>query len=76
MTRSGSTIRTFINGVVDVTTTTSINLSTQSTFVIGAPGTITGLQGFSGKIDEFRITNGFARYTQAFNVATAEFSNS
>jgi hypothetical protein len=76
MTRSGSTIRSFINGVVDVTTTTSINLSTQSTFVIGMPGTITGLQGFSGKIDEFRITNGFARYTQAFNVATAEFSNS
>lgn len=75
--RAGSTIRLFVNGALDVSAAISSNFSTVSAFAIGAPGTIAGgFQGFAGKIDEFRITNGFARYTQAFNVATAEFSNS
>ena len=75
ITRSGSTFRMFINGVLDATATLTPNFSSTSTFAIGAVGT-TAATTLSGRIDEFRITNGFARYTSSFNVATAAFSNS
>jgi hypothetical protein len=75
ITRSGNTFRIFINGVVDATSTLTPNYSTTTTFTIGAIGT-TPATTYSGKIDEFRVTNGFARYTSSFNVATAAFSNS
>jgi hypothetical protein len=65
----------FINGVLDATATLSPNFSSTTTFAIGAVGT-TPATTYSGKIDEFRVTNGFARYTSSFNVATAAFSNS
>jgi len=76
LTRASGVIKSFINGIVDANLSNSSNFSTTTSFAIGAPGTIAGLQGFSGKIDEFRVTNGFARYTSSFNVATAAFSNS
>jgi hypothetical protein len=75
ITRSGSTFRLFINGVLDATATLTPNFSTTTTFVIGGVGT-TAAATLSGRIDEFRVTNGFARYTSSFNVATAAFSNS
>lgn len=76
ITRSGDIFRIFINGILDVTSTLSgTTFSTSNTFAIGAVGTIATAT-FSGKIDEFRVTNGFARYTSSFNVATAAFSNS
>ena len=75
ITRSGSTFRMFINGVLDVTATLTPNFSIVHTFAIGAVGTTVAAT-LSGKIDEFRVTNGFARYTSSFNVATAAFSNS
>ena len=74
--RASGTLRSFINGVVDVSISNASNFSATESFAIGMPGTVTGLQGFSGKIDEFRVTKGFARYTSNFAVATAEFSNS
>ena len=75
ITRSGSTFRMFINGVLDVTATLTPNFSIVHTFAIGAVGTTVAAT-LNGKIDEFRVTNGFARYTSSFNVATAAFSNS
>ena len=75
ITRSGSTFRMFINGVLDATATNNPNLSETGTFAIGAAGT-TAAATLSGRIDEFRVTKGFARYTSSFNVATAAFSNS
>ena len=65
----------FINGALDATATLTPNFSTVSTFAIGAVGTTVAAT-LNGKIDEFRVTNGFARYTSSFNVATAAFSNS
>jgi len=76
LTRVSGVFKSFINGILDANVTNSKDFSTTSTFAIGAPGTIAGLQGISGKIDEFRVTKGFARYTSSFNVATAAFSNS
>ena len=75
ITRSGSTFRMFINGVQDATANLAPNFSSTTTFAIGAVGT-TAAATLNGKIDEFRVTNGFARYTSSFNVATAAFSNS
>jgi len=74
--RASGVLKSFINGIVDANLSNSSNFSTTTSFAIGAPGTIAGLQGFSGKIDEFRVTSGFARYTSNFAVATAAFSNS
>jgi hypothetical protein len=75
ITRSGSAFRLFINGVLDAGATLTPNFSTTTTFVIGGVGT-TAAATLNGRIDEFRVTNGFARYTSSFNVATAAFSNS
>lgn len=76
LTRASGVFKSFINGILDANVTNSKDFLSTSTFAIGAPGTIAGLQGISGKIDEFRVTKGFARYTSSFNVATAAFSNS
>lgn len=76
ITRASNTLRLFTNGILNGSAAISNNFSTTTAFAIGQPGLITGLQGFYGKIDEFRVTNGFARYTSSFNVATAAFSNS
>jgi hypothetical protein len=76
ITRASNTLRIFTNGILNGSAAISNNFSTTTAFAIGMPGTIAGLQGFYGKIDEFRVTNGFARYTSSFNVATAAFSNS
>ena len=76
ITRASNIFRIFINGVLDFTSgTLTPNFSTVSTFAIGAVGTTVAAT-LNGKIDEFRVTNGFARYTSSFNVATAAFSNS
>ncbi|QFS86635.1 MULTISPECIES: LamG-like jellyroll fold domain-containing protein [unclassified Marinobacter] len=39
------------------------------------PGVASGAYLFDGRIDEFRITKGVARYVSNFNVPTAPFSN-
>jgi hypothetical protein len=75
ITRAGSTFRMFINGVLDATATLSPNFSSTTAFAIGAVGTTVAAT-LNGKIDEFRVTNGVARYTSSFAVATAAFSNS
>ena len=76
ITRATNTFRIFLNGVLDVTSgTLTPNYSTESVFVIGNAGTI-AVQGFNGKIDEFRVTKGLARYTATFTPATFEFPNS
>jgi hypothetical protein len=76
ITRSGNVFRIFLNGTLDVTSgTLTPNYSTESVFAIGNAGTI-AVQGLNGKIDEFRVTKGLARYTTSFTPATAEFPNS
>lgn len=75
--REGSTIRGFLNGVEDVSSGTLIGAVVNNTDnvtlgnVANNPGTL-ALQGY---IDDFRATKGIARYTSNFTPPTAAFPN-
>jgi hypothetical protein len=72
--KSSNTMRIFINGVLN-TTTTIVGTPSMSTtvdyIVVGASTTV----GFNGYIDDLRITKGYARYTSTFTPPTAAFLN-
>lgn len=61
LTYDGTTYRFFVNGAIKFSTTTQLSAVSGSTLTIG------GRPGFSwnfnGKVDEFRLTTGTARYT-------------
>jgi hypothetical protein len=67
VTRSGSSVKAFINGSVVITTTSSVN-HTQGTNYIGF-NSVT--QYFNGYIDDLRLTRGYARYTTTFTPPTS-----
>lgn len=74
VTRSGTTVRLFIDGVQVGSGTSSENISSASDVSIGA------LRGgsqdrFEGYIDEVRVTKGVARYTGNFTPPTEAFPN-
>jgi hypothetical protein len=70
--RNGSVFTPYINGVAGTTTTSSATLFASTLpLVIGATGNAASF--FNGYIDDFRITNGIARYTAAFTPPTAAF---
>jgi hypothetical protein len=77
VTRSGSTGRQFINGVLDQTTTgfnTILVPDSVTGVLIGAEnsvGTVTA--NYNGYIDDLRITKGIARYTSNFTPPTSAF---
>lgn len=71
-TRSGATVRTFLNGFVVSTGASSFNLNSSADLVIGAHGTVDGF--LAGYIDDLRITKGVARYTADFTPPTVLFS--
>lgn len=77
VTRSGSTIRLFVNGVVDATVTNSSQIVSGSSFNVGdrQPGDISGQCPLNGYVDDLRITKGVARYTANFTPPTAPFPN-
>lgn len=65
VTRSGSTVRQFINGILDATTATFSNgVSNTQELRIGIDEGAAG--GFNGYIDDLRVTKGVARYTANF----------
>lgn len=74
-TRSGATLRVFVNGVVGATTqnlgANSIHNASQP-FVIGNSFT-SGGGPFTGHIDEVRVTKGVARYTANFTPPSFSF---
>lgn len=71
VTRSGTSLRLFINGVQRGSTlTSSANLS-DNQLKIGYYFSETF--GFVGKVDEFRVTKGVARYVSNFTPPTAPF---
>ena len=76
-TRSGTTVRAFIDGQVLATATVSAALvaSTNPTGIAVSAAEPTGsiLGNFNGYIDELRITKGIARYTSNFTPPTAPF---
>ena len=74
VTRSGTSLRLFIDGVQKGSTLTNSTNLTDNQLKIGYYfGTI---YGFVGKIDEFRVTKGVARYTANFTPPTAPFPDS
>jgi hypothetical protein len=71
-TRSGSTVRGFVNGAL-AGTTTSVSTAiwgNATRAVIGADGSLASP--LNGYIDDLRITRGVARYTSAFTPAPLE----
>jgi hypothetical protein len=75
LTRQGNTIRCFLNGVLDFSTTTACDFLTSAPLGIGAcpAANLIGTSPFSGYMDELRITKGLARYTANFTVPTAPY---
>jgi len=70
-TRSGTTLRTFLNGVLGGTTTDSTNLTTSGTIKIGDNAFHPGDTLFNGYISNVRIIKGTALYTSSFTPSTA-----
>lgn len=72
--RSGSTWRVFIGGTLDVSATASVTLYT-GTGRISIATNPNGDSPFTGYIDDFRITKGYARYTATFTPPTSALSD-
>jgi hypothetical protein len=70
ITRSGSTLRLFINGTQLSFASDSTNLTTNQLFI---GYYFSSAFAWDGKIDEFRVTKGVARYTANFTAPTAAF---
>lgn len=70
ITRSGTSVRMFLDGV-SVATGTNSQSFTQRILAIGALQN--GAEAFTGYIDDLRITKGAARYTSNFTPPTSAF---
>jgi hypothetical protein len=76
--RNGTAFRVYINGVGGSTTTSADAIafpSNANATIADAPVFDPSTYGLSGYIDEFRITQGYARYTANFTPPTAAFAN-
>ena len=71
--RSGTTLMLFVNGIKQTATATFSGYVPCSTFNMGRSANNASTTGISGFIDDFRITNGVARYITDFTPPTAEF---
>jgi hypothetical protein len=70
ITRSGTTVRMFVNGVISASGTSSANLLSYP-LVVG--NSETSNEGIEAYIDDLRITKGVARYTANFTPPTVQF---
>lgn len=72
---NGTTLNIYLNGTsVDSVSQPAWTSSYTPPIVIGGAPAALGDPSFQGYIDEFRFTNGLARYTSNFTPPTAEFS--
>lgn len=72
-TKSGTTRRVFVDGVLDGSATNAAAILPNSgVFCIGRAGSYSGLTA-NGHIDDFRATKGVARYTSSFTPPTEAF---
>ena len=69
VTRSGTTLRCFINGALDTTVTSSYNFNNTGTFYVGVYGSAT-VNYFNGYLSNVRCVKGSAVYTSAFTPST------
>lgn len=73
LSRSGTDVKSFVNGTIIGTGTNSANITGSTEGVhVGADYNGTGDE-FIGWIDEVRISKGIARYTAAFTPSTGEY---
>lgn len=76
VTRTGATLALYVNGVaegtVTINTSDSINLAYGGNLLLGYAATDYG-SGYVGYIDEFRISKGIVRWTEAFTPPTAAY---
>jgi hypothetical protein len=72
VTRSGNTFRTFVNGVVEKTYTSSAAIFSDATvpYNIGRTAYLSGTFYYNGYMDDLRVTKGYARYTANFTPPT------
>jgi len=73
MVRSGSTTKLYVDGTEAASTGASMNW-TAGTFYIGTTHFDPAGGSISAHIDEFRISNGVARWTSAFTPPTGEYT--
>jgi hypothetical protein len=66
--RQGSNLYSSVNGVVNLTNTTSFNLTSVSTLGTRLGSDANGENQYNAYFDDVRMTVGFARYTSNFNV--------
>ena len=75
--RSAGISRIFVDGAMVRNETFAHNISPASTPVlIGYKGDGAGTEYLNGRIDEFRVTKGVARYTAAFSAPSSAFPDS
>ena len=72
--RSGTTMRLFVDGVQKDSATVSTDLGVAKPLVVGAKWS-TSAEYLDGNVDEIRISKGVARYTSAFGAIAAEFTS-
>ena len=75
VTRSGSTITMWVNGVSAGTSTSSASLYYSASVPVTVGGMPDGTRSLNGNLDEVRITKGVARYTSTFTPSTTAFPN-
>lgn len=71
--RSGGVISLYVNGTASTTTYSASTDFSATTYRIG--NNFAGTEGFSGYIDDLRITKGAGRYTSAFTSPSVAFAN-
>jgi len=71
--RAGSSLRLFINGVLDGSAVNTNNYSTTNLFMLGQVPELLSARDFYGKVGPTRITKGVARYTSSFTPPTGPF---
>ena len=69
-TRSGTTVRLFINGTLDSSATSSANFASTAAATVGSISTVAGYY-MNGHISNLRIIKGTALYTANFTTPTA-----
>ena len=72
LTREGSTFRTFFNGTLTTTTVSALAIQA-NTNTVNIGGKAGSTVAFNGRIDDFRLTKGVARYTTNFLPPPAPF---
>ena len=74
VTRSGTALRSFVNGALATSSTVSASWgvgASTATFVLGDLTPTASSTPLKGYLDDFRITKGFARYTAPFTAPTS-----